>query len=406
MTDRKAAWLTIVGIGDDGLDGLGPGARRLIDEAEVLVGGERHLAKATDSAAEKISWGKDFDAGVEAIRKHEGRHVVILASGDPMHYGAGSTLARRFGIEALNIIPAPSAFSLAAARMGWSLPDVECFTVHGRPLETVNLYLRPKARLLILSWDGTTPAKLAALLSAKGYGESRITVLEHMGGNTENRLEGIARAWELDEAAALNTIAVECVAGTDAVVWSRAPGLPEAAFQHDNMITKREVRAATVSALAPLPGETLWDVGAGSGTVAIEWLRLEPAAHAIAIESNPKRLGFIRANALDLGVPRLAVVEGRAPEALDGIEGTPDAIFVGGGVSDAAVMDACYGRLAMGGRLVANAVTLEAQQSLLAFRERYGGRLSRISVAREDSVGGLSGLRPMMEVWQLHQVKT
>lgn len=405
MSVGRTPWLTIIGVGDDGPVGLGPEARRIIDEAEVLVGGQRHLDKAGDSRALKIGWGKDFDAGVEAIRKHEGRRVVILASGDPMHYGAGATLARRFGIEALTIIPAPGAFSLAAARMGWSLPDVTCLTVHGRPLETVNLHLRPDARLLILSWDGTTPAKLAALLAGKGYRESRLTVLEHMGGDKERRIDGAAGTWQVPETAALNTVAVACVAGPGAIAWSRAPGLPEEAFRHDNMITKREVRAATLAALAPLPGETLWDVGAGSGTVAIEWLRLEPAAHAIAIEHHGTRLGHIRANALDLGVPRLDVIEGRAPEALDRIEGTPQAVFVGGGVSDAAVMDACYGRLAPGGRLVANAVTLQGQQSLLAFRQQYGGTLSRISVAREDRVGPLSGMRPMMEVWQWRAVK-
>ena len=406
MSATRAHWLTIVGIGEDGLRALGDEARRAIDTAEVLIGGKRHLEKVAEHHAEKVSWGKDFDKGVEAIRQHEGKRVVVLASGDPMYFGVGSTLGRRFDIEAMTVIPAPGAFSLAAARMGWSLPDVSCLTVHGRALETVNLYLHPDARLLILSWDGATPAKLAALLTQKGYGESKITVMEHMGGVDEQKIKGAAQSWNVLETAALNTIAVTCVAGVDAVAWSRAPGLPEDAFEHDNMVTKREVRAATISALAPLPGETLWDVGAGSGTVAIEWLRLEPSVTAIAIERHEKRVGFIRANAANLGVPRLQVVEGLAPEALDAIEGAPDAVFIGGGVSDAAVMEACWGRLADGGRLVANAVTLEAQQSLLAFRDNYGGRMTRLSIAREDSVGPLNGMRPMMEVWQLYVEKT
>jgi precorrin-6Y C5,15-methyltransferase (decarboxylating) len=405
MSGGKAHWLTIVGIGEDGLAGLGTEARDAIDAAEVLVGGERHLEKVSGHAALKVGWGKDFEAGVEAIRGFEGKRVVVLASGDPMNFGAGSVLARKFGIEAMTIIPAPGAFSLAAARMGWSVPDVNCVPVHGRPLEVVNLYLRPGARLLVLTWDGTTPAKLAALLAGKGFGESRVTVLEHLGGEDENRIDGTAAGWTHPETAELNTVAVECVAGPDAVFWSRAPGLPEAAFRHDNMVTKREVRAATIAALAPLAGETLWDVGAGSGTVAIEWLRLEPMAKAVAIERDAKRLSFIRANAAELGVPGLKVVEGEAPAALAAIEGAPDAVFVGGDVSNADVLDACRQRLKSGGRLVANAVTLNAQHALIHFRDAHGGEMTRLSVAREDTVGRLAGFRPMMEVWQLRTEK-
>jgi precorrin-6Y C5,15-methyltransferase (decarboxylating) len=405
MSEDRAVWLTLVGIGEDGFEGLSAEARAAVAAAEVLVGGERHLAKAPDSKALKMSWGKDFKAGVAAIQAHEGKRVVVLASGDPMHYGAGATLARRFGLHALRIIPAPGAFSLAAARMGWSLPDVTCMTVHGRALERVNLHLAPGARLIVLSWDGTTPKDLAALLTEKGYGESVVTALEHMGGPDERRIEATAAAWPVTEVAALNTVCVDCVAGPDARAWSRAPGLPEAAFRHDNMITKREVRAVTLAMLGPLPGETLWDIGAGSGTVAIEWLRLEPAAKAVAIERDAERLANIRDNAGTLGVPELEIVEGTAPEALDGIEGAPDAIFVGGGVSEAAVLDAAWGRLKSSGRLVANAVTLDAQAMLLRFRGEHGGDMTRIAVARAGAVGRLSGFRPAMEVWQLRTEK-
>ncbi|MEK9752423.1 MAG: precorrin-6y C5,15-methyltransferase (decarboxylating) subunit CbiE [Rhodospirillaceae bacterium] len=407
--DRKAPrapWLTIVGIGEDGLDGLSAEALAAVEAAEVLVGGERHLAKAAGSNALKMGWGKDFEAGVEAIRAHEGKRIVVLASGDPMHYGAGATLVRRFGLGALRIIPTPGAFSLAAARMGWSLPDVTCLTVHGRALERVNLHLAPGARMIVLSWDGRTPGELAALLAAKGYGESRIQVFEHMGGADERHVEGTAVAWPRGEIAALNTVCVECVAGPDVRAWSRAPGLSEDAFAHDNMITKREVRAVTLALLGPLPGETLWDIGAGSGTVAVEWLRLEPHARAVAIERDATRLANIRANAGALGVPELEIVEGSAPEALAGIGGAPDAVFVGGGVSDMAVLDAAWKHLKPRGRLVANAVTLDAQEALLAFRKVHGGELSRISVAREGAVGRLAGFRPAMEVWQLRMEKS
>jgi len=397
-------WITIVGIGEDGFDGLSPRARTVIGEAEVLVGGERHLEKVPAGEAARVAWGKDFDHGVAAIREHQGRRVVVLASGDPMHYGVGATLSRRFGLEALEVIPVPGAFSLAAARVGWSLPDVTCLTVHGRSLEAVNLHLRPGARLLILSWDGTTPKKLAELLSAKGFGGSMIEVLEHMGGSEENRVRGKAVDWTLARTADLNTIAVELVAGPDAVYWARTPGLPEAAYRHDNMITKREVRAITLAVLAPFPGETLWDVGAGNGTVAIEWLRMEPLAQAVAIEKNPARAENARFNAAELGAPRLRVMEAEAPGVFGELDEDPDAIFAGGGLSPA-LLGACWERLAAGGRLVANAVTIEGQEALLAQRRASGGELVRIAIGREGAVGPRSALRPLMEVWQLRAEK-
>ena len=399
------AWITLIGIGEDGLDGISPRARALIDNAEVLVGGERHLGKVGGTAAEKVAWGKDFDHGVSAIRAHEGKRVVVLASGDPMHFGVGATLSRRFGIEAMETIPSPSAFSLAAARLGWSLPDVSCLTVHGRKLEAVNLHLRDQARLLILSWDGTTPAKLAALLSAKGYGASRLHVLEHMGGDDEGHLQAIASEWAQERTADLNSIGVELSGGDDAAQWSRAAGLPEDAFRHDNMITKREVRAVTIAALAPLPGELLWDVGAGSGTVAIEWLRLEPSAKAVAMERSADRAENARHNADELGVPRLEVIEGEAPDLFTALEDAPDAIFVGGGVSGE-LLSACWQQLKDGGRMVSNAVTLEGQQALAAFRDQHGGSLTKISISRDGAVGPRSGLRPLMDVWQLRTEKT
>lgn len=398
-------WITIVGIGESGLDGLGARARQVIDDAEVLVGGERHLAFIPEGAAERAAWGKGFDHGVSAIRANEGKRVVVLASGDPLHFGVGATLSKRFGIEAVEVIPAPGAFSLAAARMGWSIPDVTCLTVHGRTLEAVNLHLRPGGRLLILSRDGATPAKLAALLTDKGYGPSTLTALENMDGDRERRVVGDAASWSADEVVALNTIAVELKAGADAVAWSRAAGLPEAAYRRDSMITKREVRALTLAALAPLPGETLWDVGAGNGSVAIEWLRLEPAANAVAIEKTPVRAGNARFNAHELGVPRLAVIEAEAPAAFGGLKNDPDAVFAGGGLS-APLLDACWQRLKRGGRLVANAVTVEGQAALLAQRDAGGGELIKVAVSREGPVGRRTAMKPLMEVWQLRAAKT
>jgi len=398
-------WLTVVGIGEDGLDGLAPKVRRLVDAAEVLVGGDRHLSKAPASKALRIDWTDGFDSAFAEIAKHNGRRVVVLASGDPLNYGVGGHLIRRFGADQVNVIPTPGAFSLAAARMGWSLPDIDCFTVHGRPLAGANLHIQPDARLLILGEDGGTPRKLAALLTARGFGASRITVLAHLGGADENRVDGVARDWTHARSADLSTIAVECLAGPGAKVYSRAPGLPEDAFEHDGQITKREVRAATLARLMPLAGQVLWDVGAGSGAVAIEWLRAAPGTAAVALERDPARAARIERNAANLGVPQLKIVTGEAPAALTDLSPGPDAVFVGGGVAAPEILETCWRALKPGGRLVANAVTLEAEARLVAFQAEVGGELARVSVSRAQPVGRRSALQPLMAVTQLAATK-
>ena len=403
-----SARITVVGIGEDGLDGLIPKARGLIDEAEVLVGGERHLSKVPLGGEQRIDWDGDFDAAFDKIEKMKDRRVVVLASGDPLHYGVGANIVRRFGADQVNVIPAPGAFSLVAADLGWPLADVKCLTVHGRALEAVTLYLTPGRRLLVLSWDGETPEKLAGLLTARGFGPSRITVLGNLGGDDETRTEGTAKKWTGETVPDLNTIAVECVAGDGADVLSRVPGLPDDAFEHDGLITKSEVRAATLARLMPLPGQTLWDVGAGSGAVAIEWLRAEPSAKAFAVERDPKRAAVIARNAANLGVPELKIVEGEAPGILSGIETVPDAVFVGGGVSVPGLLEACWDALSPGGRLVANGVTLEAEQRLLFFQNEFGGDLTRMAVSRAAPVGPVGRLQtfqPLKQVTQLVTIK-
>ena len=401
-----SARITVVGIGEDGLDGLTPKARGLIDEAEVLVGGERHLSKVPLGGEQRIDWDGDFDAAFDKIEKMKDRRVVVLASGDPLHYGVGANIVRRFGADQVNVIPAPGAFSLVAADLGWPLADVKCLTVHGRALEAVTLYLTPGRRLLVLSWDGETPEKLAGLLT--GWGPSRIPVLGNLGGDDETRTEGTAEKWTGETVPDLNTIAVECVAGDGADVLSRVPGLPDDAFEHDGLITKSEVRAATLARLMPLPGQTLWDVGAGSGAVAIEWLRAEPSAKAFAVERDPKRAAVIARNAANLGVPELKIVEGEAPGILSGIETVPDAVFVGGGVSVPGLLEACWDALSLGGRLVANGVTLEAEQRLLSFQNEFGGDLTRMAVSRAAPVGPVGRLQtfqPLKQVTQLVTIK-
>jgi len=393
------SWLTVIGIGEDGLDGLSRAARALLGQAEVLVGGTRHLALVPEGRAERIAWRQPLMETLPEIAAHEGRRVVVLATGDPLWYGVGAALLQRFGREAMLVLPAPSAFSLAAARMGWPLAECTPLTLHGRPLARLAFFLQPSARLLILSADGTTPAAVAAFLAARGWGESALTVLECMGGPRERRIERRASAWREPRVADLNTLAIECVAGSDARILSRLAGLPDDAYRHDGQITKRVVRAATLASLAPVPGETLWDVGAGCGSIAIEWLR-GGGARAVAIERDPARLALIAENAAVLGVPELEIVAGDAPAAFADLP-TPDAVFLGGGTGMAGVFEQAWSRLRPGGRMVANAVTLAGEARLTSWHAAFGGRLTRIAVSEAAPLGSGHALRPLMPVTQL-----
>lgn len=392
-------WLTIVGIGEDGVPGLGPAARAAVEAAEVLIGGERHLAMVPPDGRERLAWPSPLSALVERIESFRGRRVCVLATGDPLCYGVGTTLARRIPLAELRILPAPSAFSLACARLGWSLPEVDSLTLHGRPLALLQAWLQPGARLLVLCDDGSTPAQAAALLTAGGWGPSRLTVLEHMGGEREGRLEGTAEAWTRARVADFATLAIECRPEPGAALLPRTPGLPDEAFRSDGQLTKREVRAATLAALAPVPGQLLWDVGAGSGSVAVEWMRCDPRNRAIAVEAKAERRAFVAENAEALGAPKLAIVAGRAPEALQGLE-APDAAFLGGGIDTAGVFEAAWSALKPGGRLVANVVTLEGEARLLALHAIHGGELVRLAVSRAEPVGPFHGWRPLMTVTQ------
>lgn len=394
-----SVWLNIIGLGEDGLDALPPRLRALVDGAQLIVGGERHLAMATQARAEKQSWASPLSRTIEEIWSRRGRPVVVLATGDPMHFGIGVTLARRVPAEEMAVHPHISAFSLAAARMHWPLAEVECLTIHGRPLELLAGAAAPDRKLFLLAHDGGSPAEIARLLTELGYGESEVTVLEHMGGERERIYAGRAAHWNFPRAADLNTIAVLCRAGIDARILSLAPGLPDDVFAHDGQMTKREVRAATLGALQPLPGQLLWDVGAGSGSVAIEWLRCHRSLSAIAIESDPARQALIARNAAALGAPFLKLVKDSAPRAYDGLP-EPDAIFIGGGLSEDGVIEQAWARLKPGGRLVANAVTAEGEAKLLAWQARHGGEMARLSVARLSPVGDLHGWRPLMPVTQ------
>ena len=398
-------WLFIVGIGEDGLAGLGDAAKGAIAGADIVFGGARHLDLA-DAAicGERRAWLSPFERSVEAVLAARGRPVVVLASGDPFFYGVGVTLSRRVPRTEMHVFPAPSAFSLAASRMGWALQDTVTVSLHGRPVDLIRPHLHPGARILALTSDSAGPVVLAALLAESGFGQSLLTVLEALGGARERISSHRANTFALEDADMLNVCAVEVAAGESARVLSLTPGRSDDLYEHDGQITKREVRALTLSALAPRCGEMLWDVGAGSGSIGIEWMLADPSLKAIAIESHPGRADRIRRNAGTFGVPGLAVVEGNAPDALAGLV-RPDAIFVGGGGSEAGVMEAAIAGLKPGGRLVANAVTTEMETVLLARHAHLGGSLIRIDIARASPVGQMTGWRPAMPVTQWSWIK-
>ncbi|MFC0805364.1 precorrin-6y C5,15-methyltransferase (decarboxylating) subunit CbiE [Ensifer sp. P24N7] len=400
-----APWLTVIGIGEDGVAGLGDEAKRLIEAAPVVFGGARHLELAAPLiAGERHSWQSPFEKSVEAIVARRGSPVVVLASGDPFLYGVGATLARRVDAAEMRTIPAPSAFSLAASRLGWALQEVATVSLHGRPLDLIRPHLQPGARVLALTSDENGPKALAGLLAESGFGQSRLTVLEALGGASERVSRHLASGFAMEELNALNVCALEVVADADARVLTLASGLDDRFFEHDGQITKREVRALTLSALAPRKGELLWDIGAGSGSIAIEWMLADPAMRAVAIEASSERAARIGRNAASFGVPGLVVAEGQAPEALRGLP-QPDVIFIGGGGSKPGVMEAAVAALAPGGRLVANAVTTEMEAVLLARHARFGGSLIRIDIARASPVGAMTGWRPAMPVTQWSWIK-
>jgi len=397
-----SAWLHIVGIGEDGLDGLTPSARTVVEAAEVIIGGDRHHLLAEGMTAERVAWPSPFDALIDTLEGYKGKRVVVLATGDPLWYSVGARIGRSIPPSEIVYHPQLSAFQLAAARMGWSMPDVETLTVHGRPVEQMIAFIQPDQRLLILTTGAETPAQIAAFLAARGFGQSRMTVLAAMGGKDELRFEGTAADWD-HEVPAFNTLAVECVAAPDAALLPRVPGLADELFHHDAAMATQEVRAATLAKLMPMRGALLWDVGCGCGSVAVEWMRAARFSHAIGIEPRDDRRVFAAQNAAALGAPKLELIDGSVPEALDGLK-APDAIFIGGGLSRE-TFDVCWNALRPLGRLVCNAVTLESEALLMALHKEHGGQLVKLQVNRAEPVGNLTGWRPLMPVTQWSLVK-
>jgi precorrin-6B C5,15-methyltransferase / cobalt-precorrin-6B C5,C15-methyltransferase len=395
------AAVTVVGIGADGWVGLADAARTVLCDAEVVIGASRQLDLLPPEVnAEKVTWPVPLRQAVgPLLEAHAGRALAVLASGDPMWHGIGRALVEEVGPDRLRVLPHPSSVSLACAALGWPVEDTDVVSLVSQPVETILAGCYPGARLLVLSRDGSTPAKVAKVLSSNGFGASAVTVLGSLGGPAESRTEGKAQTADLASCDALNVVAIEVAADAGAPHRGVVPGLPDDAFEHDGQITKREVRALTLSALAPAPGELLWDIGGGSGSVAIEWLLAHPRCRALSVERSPERAARIVRNAVRLGTPRLVVVEGSAPAALAGLD-QPDAVFIGGGLTGDGVVSACWERLRPGGRLVANAVTIESQSEVSRLQARFGGTLLRIDLARQVPVGALTAWRPAMPVVQ------
>lgn len=394
--------VTVVGIGADGWDGLAAASRAALSGAEVLIGGARQLdlLPSAHCPGERIPWPTPLRPAVPALlAAHAGRRIAVLASGDPMFYGIGRALTEELGPGALRVLPHPSSVSLACARLGWPVEDTEVVTLVGRPAARLAAALHEGRRLLVLSADAGTPAEVAALLRDRGFGPSRLRVLERLGSEHETSYEDTADAWPYPPGAPLNVLAVECHRSPEALRLGAVPGLPDAAYESDGQLTKRYVRAATLAALAPAPGELLWDVGGGAGSIAVEWMRAHPSCRAVTVEKNAVRAERIGRNAERLGVPGLRVVTGAAPAALAGLP-APDAVFIGGGLTAPGLLDACWAALPAGGRLVANTVTLESEALLADRCRRHGGELVRLAVAQAVPVGGFTGWRQAMPVTQ------
>ena len=396
-------WLTVVGIGEDGYPGLGKNARHALLQARQVFGSARQLDLLPPCIrAERRLWPSPFS--LQPVLEQRAEPVCVVASGDPMLYGVGVSLSRQVPFDQMRVIPAPSSYSLAAARLGWALQDVVTLSVVARPLAAITAQLHQGVRLLVLSNDGKSPSAIAALLRDRGFGPSHMSVLEHLGGPAERRIDGLAEDWAESEIADLNLVAIDCRASPDALRLSPRGGLPDEAFRHDGQLTKRDVRAITLARLAPVPGELLWDVGAGCGSIGIEWMRAHPTCRAIAVESHEDRHLLIEHNREALGVPGLQLVRGRAPDALQGLE-PPDAIFIGGGVTRTGVLDSCWRHLRPGGRLIANAVTLQSEAMLVNWREQHGGELTRIHVAHAKPLGEFDTWRQALPITLLEAIK-
>lgn len=397
MADQH--WLTILGVGDNGLDSLSGEALKHFEKAEVIIAPSRVLDVINTGDRETIPWTFGVKETIAFIEGRRGQPTTILATGDPMHFGIGATLRRYFSANEMLVVPSPSGFSLAGAKMGWALQDVAMISLHGRAVACLHPYILPGKRIISLTSNARTLREAAKALSDRGYGRSQMTLLEHIGGVSEKMTTLSADELLVGDHSFMdfNMLAIEVSESPETRILPTIAGLPDDAFVHDGQLTKREVRAATLAFLQPVPGQTLWDVGAGCGSVSIEWMRAAPGAKACAIEQSSERCAMILENANKLGVPKIEIIEGEAPDGLEELA-NPHAVFIGGGLTSKGMFDACWSRLPAGGRLVANAVTVESEAMLLDLYKKYGGELTRIQVSRAEPVGRFSGWKPSMPV--------
>ena len=400
-------WLTILGIGDDGLTGLTAAARLHFDQAQHIILPERVRARIADAdvAGKKVTlWVSNIHETLRNLHDQRGEPVTILATGDPFHFGIAATLAKTIPSEEMITIPHPSGFSHAANRMGWALQDVDCISLHGRKVERLQPFIKPNDRVLARTSNGETPKLAAEILVQRGFGASKVSVLEHMGGPNERIIHALTHEIAAYDFADFNVLAIECIAGENAIIQPRIAGLPNDAFSHDGQLTKREVRSATLAALCPYPNATLWDIGAGCGSVAIEWMRAARGAKAIAFERDATRLAMIAENAQALGVPDMAIIDGAAPEVLQD-QPAPDAVFIGGGLTSEGTFNLAWNALRSRGVLVVNTVTLEGEAMILALHQIHGGDLVRMDVSHLTKVGRMHALEPRMSVLQWQVMK-
>lgn len=385
----------VVGIGADGWSGLSERARTELRGASVIYGSRRQLDLIERVDAEVICWHTPMSTHLASVLAEHTRPVVhILASGDPMFHGVGSSVVKSVGAQRVTVIPAVSSVSLACAQLGWDLVDTRVITTLRGDVHSVIPELADGRRLLVLSRDGHTPARLAEIVTAQGFGWSTLTVLEQLGGPRQTVVEGLARSWRHHDLDPLNIVAIACIGPRG----SNAPGRGDDEFTHDGQITKSPVRALTVAALRPGGPQLLWDIGSGSGSVAIEWLRADPAGHAIAFERHTGRAGRIAENAHRHGVCGALSVRGEVPAALAAAP-DPDAVFIGGGL-DEEVMATAWEALLEGGTMVVNAVTVESQQLLTAWHRAHGGVLRRISIETVEPLGSMTTWRPVLPIVQ------
>jgi len=388
-------WLTIVGLGEDGPEGLSPASRKALEEAEVVMGAERHLSLLPDSPTEVITWSVPFVDGIPLLLEHRGRNTVVLASGDPFWHGAGTSLTKHLDRDEWQTLPAPSTMSLAAAALGWPLESTTTLGLHAAPFARLRPHLANGTRAIVTLRDGEAVPTLAAWVSEVGFGASTLHVLEALGGPRQRIRETRADAFDLENIQHPVCVAIDAFGGP---ALTSVGGKDDAFFDNDGQITKRPVRALTLSALAPLTGEHLWDIGGGSGSIAIEWLLAHSSTQATSVEIDPTRADRIAKNAANLGADRLSVVTGAAPDALEGLP-APDAVFIGGGISEE-MLQTVWAALPMGARLVANAVTLEAEVLLANWQADKGGDLLRIELAQSKPLGRKRGWKSSYPVVQ------